>query len=198
MDEFKGVGTMKRDKIKGFIAGITAMMLVLSMSLTVYAVSETKSIKASYNNIKLYVDQRIITPKDANGTIVEPFIYNGTAYLPVRAAAEALGQEVSWDGATKSIYIGKKPAALPTAPFTLAAGQYIVGEDIPAGKYNCTAVSGGGNFIGDVASLGRTGLNEILGAPGSYYADRPSYSNLRLADGDMIKINGNLKVEFTL
>lgn len=187
---------MRRDKIQGFIAGVASITLVFSMTLSVCAISETKSIPASYNNIKLYINQRMITPKDANGTIVEPFIYNGTAYLPVRAAAEALGQDVSWDAQAKSIYIGAKPSALPSVPFTLGAGQYVVGEDIPAGKYTCTAVSGGGNFIGSVESLGRAGLNEILGAPGSYYSDRQTFSNLRLDAGDTIKINGSLKVEF--
>lgn len=33
---------------------------------------------------------------------------NGTTYLPVRAIANAFGQDVEWDGSTQSIYIGKK------------------------------------------------------------------------------------------
>ena len=36
-----------------------------------------------YNNIKIYIDGAEIVPKDANGNTVEPFMMNGTTYLPV-------------------------------------------------------------------------------------------------------------------
>ena len=39
----------------------------------------------------------------------EPFIYNGTTYLPVRAVGEVFGKNVSWDGNTKTVYIGENP-----------------------------------------------------------------------------------------
>jgi hypothetical protein len=58
-----------------------------------------KTISATYNNIKLYVDGTLITPKDAAGNVVNPFIYNGTTYLPVRAVGSALGKTVGWDDA---------------------------------------------------------------------------------------------------
>lgn len=50
-----------------------------------------------------------VTPKDVTGTIVEPFIYQGTTYLPVRAVGEAIGKKVTWDGETKTVYLGEKP-----------------------------------------------------------------------------------------
>lgn len=115
-------------------------------------------------------------------------------YLPVRAVANALGVNVDWDGNTNTVILSNALAA----PFTLAVGQYIVGEDIAQGKYNCRAVSGSGNFMGDVNSLGFMGLNEILAEEGhEFYNDRVTYSNLRLENGDVIKISGDLKVEFT-
>ena len=64
-----------------------------------------------YDNIKLVIDGATITPKDANGSTVEPFIYNGTTYLPVRAVGNALGKQVSWDGKTKTVYLGDAPTA---------------------------------------------------------------------------------------
>src|SRR5665648_750188 len=112
----EGECVMSKDKIKGFLSGIIVMTLIFSMSVTVYAVVGSKSITASYNNIKIYVDQKLVTPKDVNGNIVEPFIYNGTTYLPVRAVGDAFGMEVSWDATTKSVYIGTQPtAATPPA-----------------------------------------------------------------------------------
>ena len=57
--------------------------------------------------IKIVVDGQKINPKDANGNKVEPFIYNGTTYLPVRAIADALGKEVYWDGPNYTVYLGE-------------------------------------------------------------------------------------------
>jgi len=36
--------------------------------------------------------------------IIEPFIYNGTTYMPVRGTAKLAGMDVEWDGSTKSVY----------------------------------------------------------------------------------------------
>lgn len=55
------------------------------------------------------VDGVSITPKDANGTVVEPFIVDGTTYLPVRAVGEAMGKTVDWDGRTHTVYVGNVP-----------------------------------------------------------------------------------------
>jgi hypothetical protein len=69
-------------------------------------------------------------PRDANGASVEPFTVNGTTYLPVRAIAEALGMEVSWDNGAKTVYIGAppvqpKPPATPVPPSEAALKQWL-------------------------------------------------------------------------
>lgn len=178
-----------------------AIIVVMLVSLAIPGLAAsgyTKQATLNYNDIKITLNGTAITPKDANGNTVEPFIIDGTTYLPVRAVADALGIQVEWDGSTNTVKLsGSAAAAMPTAPFTLSAGQYVVGDDIPAGKYDCKAVSGSGNFQGTVAALGYMGLNEILGAPGTSFAECPSYSNLRLANGDVITISQDLNVEFT-
>ena len=68
-----------------------------------------KNITVQYDNIKLVIDGATITPKDANGSTVEPFIYNGTTYLPVRAVGNAIGKQVTWDGRSKTVYLGDTP-----------------------------------------------------------------------------------------
>lgn len=98
---------MLKDKIKGTIAG-----LLIGSTVTggiAFAKTGSETIEAFYKNIKIYVEGVLIDPKDANGNIVEPFIANGTTYLPVRAVGEALNKQVSWDGTTNSVYIGEKP-----------------------------------------------------------------------------------------
>ena len=74
----------------------------------------SKTITVNYNDIKLIVDEKQVTPRDSNGQVIEPFIYNGTTYLPVRAVGEALGKDVNWDANTKTVVIGKydKPESL--------------------------------------------------------------------------------------
>jgi hypothetical protein len=85
----------------------TCLATLAIFCTTSYASSVVKTIQVSYDNIKIYVDDKLISSKDGNGKSVEPFIYDGTTYLPVRAVSEALGKEVKWDGNTKSIYIGE-------------------------------------------------------------------------------------------
>ena len=89
-----------------YIIMITLVVLMLFGGVAYAASSLTKSISVTYRDIKLVIDGELITPKDAGGNTVEPFIYNGTTYLPVRAVGEAFGKEVSWDGNTSTIYIG--------------------------------------------------------------------------------------------
>lgn len=70
---------------------------------------ESVEVTTVYNDIKIVVDGKEITPKDANGNVVEPFIIDGTTYLPVRALANALGEDVSWEQSTSTVYIGEQP-----------------------------------------------------------------------------------------
>ena len=98
---------------------ILALCCALLFSSGVLAAgSVKKTIEVTYRDIKLVVDGVPVTPKDANGSVVEPFIYNGTTYLPVRAVGEALGKTVSWDGATSTVYIGEADSA-PEKPTTV-------------------------------------------------------------------------------
>ena len=75
-----------------------------------------KTIQVLYSDISLVVDGVPITPRDANGVEVEPFVYNGTTYLPVRAVGEAINKQVTWDGNTQTVYIGEAPGAAEYLP----------------------------------------------------------------------------------
>lgn len=93
-------------KIAHFRRPLIAFLCVALVTATAFAASGTKNIAVTYKNIKLNIDGVEVTPKDANGATVEPFVYNGTTYLPVRAVGSALGKQVSWDGNTNTVYIG--------------------------------------------------------------------------------------------
>lgn len=89
--------------LKSFAMGaLAATMLTGGLAM---AKSGTESIEVLYDNIKIYIDNVLTEAKDADGDTVEPFVYNGTTYLPVRGVAEAMDSEVEWDGETKSVYI---------------------------------------------------------------------------------------------
>lgn len=86
---------------------------------------------------------------------------------------------------------------------TLGPGTYVVGEDIPSGKYDCVAASGFGVLRGEVASAGEAGFVQTMGNVSSSVGDdtvsvdaASSYSNLLLQDGDTIYIEMSLSVEF--
>lgn len=100
--------TMLKEKLKGFILGVACTSMVVS-GATAFANPVSKSITAIYNDIKIFVDGNLVKPTDADGKAVEPFVYEGTTYLPVRAVAQALNQPVSWDGSKNSVYIGVNP-----------------------------------------------------------------------------------------
>ena len=57
--------------------------------------------------VRIVVNGTEITPKDVNGNVVSPLLIDGTTYIPVRAVSEALGKEVSWDGVTRTVYLGE-------------------------------------------------------------------------------------------
>ncbi len=99
-----------KKRLQGLITGM--LIGALLTSGIVFAKNIQETINAVYMNVKLVIDGEEITPKDANGNIVEPFIYNGTTYLPVRAIGEVFNKDVHWDGENATVYVGDivKPA----------------------------------------------------------------------------------------
>lgn len=96
---------MKRE-LKGFVVGVVLTSLVIG-AIPTMAEKVTKTAELLYNNIKVVIDGKQADLKDAQGNTVEPFIIDGTTYLPVRAVSNALNKAVSWDGATQTVYLGE-------------------------------------------------------------------------------------------
>ena len=90
--------------LKGYVMGfLSASLLVTGIG---YAANTTTLYDVLVEGVKIVVDGQKINPTDANGNSVEPIIYNGTTYLPVRAVANALGKAVYWDGPNYTVYLG--------------------------------------------------------------------------------------------
>lgn len=100
----------RKQGIKGFLAGILTSVLVLGAATSALALSSPETIQCFMGGIKIFVDGQLQVPTDVNGNVVEPLVYNGTTYLPVRALTGMLtDKSVEWDGDTESVYIGLKP-----------------------------------------------------------------------------------------
>ena len=91
---------------KLFIIGVILAGLVFST--TAFATNQTMQKDVTYRNIKIVVDNTKVIPADANGNYVEPFIIDGTTYLPVRAVANAFGKDVAWDDVTNTVSLSNQ------------------------------------------------------------------------------------------
>lgn len=101
-----------KDTIRGFVLGVVITALIAAAPTAMATVGK-KTIDVVYSDIRIVVDGKEVTPRNAGGQVVEPFSYEGTTYLPVRAAVDAItggNKSVDWDQDTHTIYIGGKPA----------------------------------------------------------------------------------------
>lgn len=93
----------------------------------------TKTLTAYYRDIKLSVNGQIVVPKDAAGKVVDPFIVDGTTYLPVRAVSEALGKTVDWDGKNAVVKISDPAPGFVGTWKAVRVSQW--GKDLPLSTF---------------------------------------------------------------
>lgn len=60
--------------------------------------------------ITIVIDGTARTFYNVNGQKVDPALYNGSIYLPIRAIGEIMGKTVSWDGTTQTVSISGSTA----------------------------------------------------------------------------------------
>lgn len=115
---------------KEFWSGMLTMFLLITMIGTVFAKTGTVTQDVVYNDIGVIVDGKKLDLVDANGNSVEPFMYNNTNYLPVRAIGEALGLTVSFDGTQNAVVLtSENSTQIPTTP----SGNYSRTNPAPIG-----------------------------------------------------------------
>ena len=104
---------------------VVGLILLFLFSTEVVASNGAKTTELHYNNIKIMLNGKELAPKDANGNAVEPFIIDGTTYLPVRGVASALGLDVSWDGATQTVFIQDANQIKLAAAYLLGTSSWL-------------------------------------------------------------------------
>jgi len=92
-----------RENFKGFLVGVVTTALIIG---AVFAAPIAENITVLRGGIRIMWFGQEFTPTNAHGDVVEPMIYNGTTYMPLRALMEAFGEIVDWDGETHTVYVG--------------------------------------------------------------------------------------------
>lgn len=108
-----------KKKFQGFIAGL--LIGIMLTSGVAYAKQIRKTAELFYNNIKISLNGQELRPKDINGNYVEPFIIDGTTYLPVRAVASVLGLSVDWNNNTNTVLLSNQKNTEPATDFNVSS-----------------------------------------------------------------------------
>ncbi len=101
--------------MRRFAIIVTVLALLISTCFSEAFAATSDSGSSAQKKIMFYLKPDISVElngvrqvfKDANGQTVYPIIYNGTAYLPVRAVSALMKEPVEWDSGSKTVYIGK-------------------------------------------------------------------------------------------
>ena len=92
---------------------------------------------------------------------------------------------------SKSSKAKKEDLSTVSKTYTLEAGNYEVGKDIPSGKVDFTLASGSGNLMDD-----STTLNVVMGSDTDF--DQVSdYKGYRAKKGRIVTVSSSLKVNLT-
>ncbi|MBW4082338.1 stalk domain-containing protein [Paenibacillus sp. S150] len=178
----------KRNGMKGFVIGV-AVTASAAMSVSAYADSIQKQIAVTYDNIMVKLDGQETALKDATGATVEPFIYNGTVYLPARAISEAVGLNVSYDQTTKTVSLtsGGEAAGEDGKTGTPPEGTPPTGTP-PEGTGSGTEAAVDASTLGSATySLNGSTAAKTLEAISATDADA---SAVRVTDGGVLTLTG--------
>jgi hypothetical protein len=85
---------------KILLVSFVVFFMIASVPVVLNASANLQAIQAHLNHgIKIALNGRLWQPSQT------PITYNGSTYLPLRAVGEALGAQITWDGATQTIGI---------------------------------------------------------------------------------------------
>lgn len=93
---------MKYQSLKDMILGAMVATLIVGAAPTAFAKVSEMNIPVNFNNIKVVINGKELK------TDKEPFTYEGTTYLPVRAVAEVVGKDVNWDSKTQTVTLNDR------------------------------------------------------------------------------------------
>ena len=94
-----------------------------------FAASQYMQIQVEYG-IKLQINGAVPKLTDSNGNVVQPFTFNGTTYVPIRAVANNMGATISYNSNTNTATIQSngedaKPHAMKALYYIKLASDYM-------------------------------------------------------------------------
>ena len=147
-----------RNKVS-FIAG--AMTVIFAIALVNVAFASYESLKKDlyYKDIQVTLNGKKLDLRGA----AEPFIIDGTTYLPVRAISEALGMNVEWESETNTVILTgveySKVRIIDASELIIKTNYGTVLQKDPASGYaDCTVRIGGDAVALNVCDASGNGL----------------------------------------
>lgn len=107
---------------------LSSVLVIGLLSAVVFATTGTRTAELLYDNIKVSLNGTEIVPKDVNGNAIEPFIIDGTTYLPVRGIASSLGLNVEWDDATNTVVLSNADGDTSKTEFNMGETWTVDGQ----------------------------------------------------------------------
>lgn len=170
-------------RFKQFYLGMMTSFVLLFVLLSMSSFAANGSISATISDIKVYIDNKLLSITDENGNTIQPIIYNGRTYLPARAISEAINKPVTWEAKSRSIYIGKNDLGKPATYLTDLTPFFTMGDFYSLSTQSAT--DNLGNTYESSKTLGakRTNNYQIYNIDGKYsqlkgvYFTRNDYKN---------------------
>lgn len=103
---------------------LTGVLCAVSIAVGAVATEIVREIKAELRpDFTIVVDGKVKTFKNAQGEKVEPILYDGTTYLPLRAIGEIMGKTVFWYEAEKKVEL--KDSTVTDADVIVAGSETL-------------------------------------------------------------------------
>lgn len=143
---------------------IPAVILMFSLFLTGAFAANTyqKSINVEYG-IKLVIEGASTSLTDVNGKTVQPFVYDGTTYVPIRAVAENLGVDVTYNSSSNTAilddakeaekYLYFLANASTAASWVNSISMHYQALKLGSGRWNSRLYPGASNIVHNAQNL---------------------------------------------
>jgi len=99
-----------KQRMQGMVIGILVMTLLFG-TITVFAAAN-RTIEVTFGNVRTTLFGQEFVVRDAQGLVIEPFMYNDRAYVPVDTVLHAMGANAQWNADTGTLNFGTGQRAL--------------------------------------------------------------------------------------
>lgn len=125
---------MKRTHLSSFMTGMVTMLLLVCITGSALATSGKVTKELEYRNISVTLDGEKLDLRDAKGNAVEPFMFEGTNYLPVRRLRNLWASLYRGDGANATVVL-TSPAEKEATYITRTGSKYHNDPHCNGGTY---------------------------------------------------------------